>query len=650
MANWMCNLSRSALLLLSLATTGALAHDKAVIGYLTQWEAWKGQEQGFQEQGEANHLNIDWDIYNIINFSFFGVAKDGSLHSGDFRNKEIYKEEAVQEPNQLCFTDVYSSWDLHILWGELEYSYAFDDRSAAQGFVPWTDGNGTAGWKHEPTGLTNPYPECPIPLKADGGVKGLLEMGKEKGAKVMASLGGWSMSKHFPEVAATSSMKEMFLNECQRLIDMGFDGIDIDWEFPGAGGMNFVGTDDDFENFAKLMEDIRAKIGEDKLVTAAFSAATEKLEGHYWDRLSNVMDYFNMMTYDLNGGWSGFAGHNAPLHGYPDEEFPGLHLDNLRIFLEDKGVDLGKVNFGGAFYGRGIVTSDTTSTVGSPTVKQNVNFEVDGPQESAVDLDNWDEYEGSPNYNYIVNQAPSLAGEAGSNWVRHWDDSAKVPYGVDGKYFISYDDKQSITEKAQYIVNHGLGGIIVWQIHGDIKCEGSLIEHGPRLLECDNLSSPLAEAIGAVFSGDSNGGGDGPDTGPNPTPPPKPTTPAPAPKPTTPTTTSTTTTSTTTTSSTTKGSVEPGAPWDPTVEYLGGETVTHNGSEWVANWWNVNIEPGTTPEWTRVVDPNAGPQPWNAATQYNAGDKCTHEGSNYVAQWWTQGNAPGEPNSPWIEE
>eukprot|EP01068_Selenidium_serpulae_P019198 Selendium_serpulae@DN6512_c1_g1_i21.p1 len=364
-------------------------------------------------------------------------------------------------------------------------------------------------------------------------------MAKEKGAKAMASIGGWSMSKHFPEVAATPEMKALFLQDCQRLIDMGFDGIDIDWEFPGAGGMNFVGTDADFDNFAQLMEDIRAQIGQDKLVTAAFSAATEKLEGFDWTRLSNSMDYFNMMTYDLNGGWSGFAGHNAPLYEYPGEEFPGLHLDNLRIFLEGEGVDLGKVNFGGAFYGRGIVTSDTTSTVGSPTVKQNVDFEVDGPQESAVDLVHWDEYEGSPNYNYIVAQAPSLAGESGSSWERHWDDSAKVPYGVNGKYFISYDDKQSITEKSQYIVDHGLGGIIVWQIHGDIKCLGTFTKHGEKLQECSDLSSPLAEAIHAVFSGDNNTGDgpDGPDNGPNPTPPdngPNPTPPDNGPNPTPP--------------------------------------------------------------------------------------------------------------------
>lgn len=62
----------------------APSHDKNVIGYITQWEAWKGTNAGFSVKGEATHLNVDMDIYSILNFSFFGVAKDGSLHSGDF--------------------------------------------------------------------------------------------------------------------------------------------------------------------------------------------------------------------------------------------------------------------------------------------------------------------------------------------------------------------------------------------------------------------------------------------------------------------------------------------------------------------------------------------------------------------------------------
>jgi len=108
----------------------APTHDKNVIGYITQWEAWKGPNAGFSVKGEATHLNVDMDIYSILNFSFFGVAKDGSLHSGDLRNKSIYQPNAVQEPGPLLHPDVYSSWDFDILWGELEYVHQYPGNEA----------------------------------------------------------------------------------------------------------------------------------------------------------------------------------------------------------------------------------------------------------------------------------------------------------------------------------------------------------------------------------------------------------------------------------------------------------------------------------------------------------------------------------------
>ncbi len=465
-------------------------HNKEIIGYITNWDPWKDTNAGFAVKGVANHLNVDMQKFTILNYSFFGVAVDGSLHSGDHRNKNIYKEGEVQQPKELLMSDIYSSWDYHLVFGELSPAYTLTDEAKAQGFS--AEGN---TWRHEAYGLSGAFP---IPVKKTGGRPGILAHAHDNGVKVMASIGGWSMCKHFPEMAADPVKRAKFMADVKRLMAIGFDGIDLDWEYPGPySGMNFTGSEADYGNFLTLVKEIRQAIGPDKLITAAFSADINKLEGFDWPELDKYMDHYNMMTYDFNGGWSGVAGHNAPMSDYPGAEIPRFNWDTVGQWMQDKGIKRSKINMGIPFYGRGVVT-EAPADIGTNTIKTDIVIQPDGPISSAADYDHWkkDVYNGTPNYFYVEQHR--------AGWEKKYDAAAQVPYltkSANGKnYVLSYDDVESVGKKAQYIVDHDFGGTIVWTVAGDLECSGGVTVHSGKLAECGKVNQPLANKINEVFA------------------------------------------------------------------------------------------------------------------------------------------------------
>ena len=50
-----------------------------------------------------------------------------------------------------------------------------------------------------------------------------------------------------------------------------------------------------------------------------------------------------------------------------------------------------------------------------------------------------------------------------------WNDDPESP---DYLVFHTYDSERSIQAKTAYISEHGLGGLIVWQVHGDDTAGG----------------------------------------------------------------------------------------------------------------------------------------------------------------------------------
>ncbi len=431
---------------------------KEIIGYITTWDAWKGSKYDIPMQGVYNHLNIDYSKYTTICYSFLGVAVDGSIHSGDLRNDDMY---ADQQPGELIMSDIYSSWEMWLLYGDIKYYYSIDSYLDNLGYRT----NDWSTWYNVNTGETGTFP---LLYSIENGASGLFKLCKENGVKLIVTIGGWSMSKHFPEMAADPTKKAKFLKDCKTLIDMGFDGIDIDWEFPGPfSGMNLTGTEADYPNFTSLMKDIRAVIGEDKILTAGFSSAEDKLKGFEWEKLNEYVDYYNIMTYDINGGWSDYAGHNSPLY---TEDGKGSIDGVFKYLTKTLGIAPEKIILGVAFYGRGVETEEN-AYLGAPTYKTLKTFYTDGPAVAASDFESWPLFEGSPYYAYIKQNM--------SDWEYHWDDYAKVPYLTKGNHFLSYDNAESVRLKGQYINDCGAGGVLVWEVFGDMEFSGNIEYYNP---------------------------------------------------------------------------------------------------------------------------------------------------------------------------
>lgn len=93
--------------------------------------------------------------------------------------------------------------------------------------------------------------------------------------------------------------------------------------------------------------------------------------------------------------------------------------------------------------------------------------------------------------------------------------------------------------------------------------------------------------------------------------------------------------------------------WDPTKAYNTGDTVSHNGAVFVAQWWTRNEVPGSTATGSWMEQgapvPAAGAQvrAWTASWVYTGGQTVAHNGHTWKAKWWTRNQTPGDQNGPW---
>jgi len=141
-------------------------------------------------------------------------------------------------------------------------------------------------------------------------------------------LGG---SKHFSDAAATEESRKRFADSAVVFLrDHGFDGIDLDWEYPVADGRDDnIRRPEDRENFTLLLEALRAALNAagdmDRrryLLTIAAAASEKYVANTELEKIARTVDWVGLMSYDFAGAWSKTSGHNAPLFSDPANPSP----------------------------------------------------------------------------------------------------------------------------------------------------------------------------------------------------------------------------------------------------------------------------------------------------------------------------------------
>ena len=182
--------------------------------------------------------------------------------------------------------------------------------------------------------------------------------------RTLISVGGWTLSDDFSDIAASSNARSTFAaSAVSFMTNYGFDGIDLDWEFPVSGGkQGMMHRPEDDNNYVLLSAAIRLELdrqatihGRPYLLTATGGAAYTSVTNRY--RLAEMaayLDWFNVMAYNYSGDWSALSGHGAPLYANPAAEVPDFNIDRTVQAYFDAGVAPEKMVLGMSFVGFGL--------------------------------------------------------------------------------------------------------------------------------------------------------------------------------------------------------------------------------------------------------------------------------------------------------
>ncbi|XP_062141510.1 mucin-2 isoform X4 [Drosophila sulfurigaster albostrigata] len=284
-----------------------------------------------------------------------------------------------------------------------------------------------------------------------------------KQLKTMIAIGGWNeASSRFSPLVANPERRQQFIKNILKFLRQNhFDGIDLDWEYPAH---REGGKSRDRDNYAEFVRELRAEFERESektgrtrlLLTMAVPAGIEYIDkGYDVPKLNKYLDWFNVLTYDFHSSHEPSVNHHAPLYSLEDDSEYNydaeLNIDySIKYYLK-AGADRDKLVLGIPTYGRSYTLINEESTeLGAPS---------EGPGEQG---------DATREKGYLAYYEICQTLKDDPDWtVVQPNENVMGPYAYRRNQWVGYDDEAIVRKKAEYVVAHGLGGIMFWAIDND---------------------------------------------------------------------------------------------------------------------------------------------------------------------------------------
>lgn len=277
---------------------------------------------------------------------------------------------------------------------------------------------------------------------------------------LMVSIGGWNNSQKkangatiFSTIAADPVLREAFVQSCLDTFILRspplFDGIDVDWEFPGP---------QDQANFTLLIREFRDQLNtlgrqQGRHFTLTLSIAPEPAHIDLVD-LQISLDWLHIMAYNLHGPMKNSSNtvtnFNAPLFGSPYDPTPRVNIDTFIQLLLGRRIVSRKMVIGIPAYAHSYAGVDSTNGGRyQPYIGPGPGTYTPGS--------------GILTYKDVVDNYLTTCGPPA------WDDftQSSSVYCTTDRIWISPNLAGDVYAKAGYVMKHNLRGLMLWDLGAD---------------------------------------------------------------------------------------------------------------------------------------------------------------------------------------